>query len=137
MTPLKATTGWRQVTWGACADGSELNVGGVKFHEGVGVHAPSELVYAIDPAWTQFVAQVGVHGEAQQGSVVVEVLLDKIVVHRSPLLRGGEQPWAVAVPIEDGPHGRPRSITLRVTDGGDGGAYDLTDWGWPGFCEKE
>jgi alpha-L-fucosidase len=130
LTPLSAVTGWRQVTTDVSADGTPLNINGVTFDRGVGVHARAELVYALEPEYRQFVARVGIHGKGARGSVQVEAWVGKLRIHRSPVLRGGTGPWNIAVNLPadvDGP------LHLRVLDTGDGGAYDLTDFGDAGF----
>ena len=59
---------------------------------GVWVYIRAESVYAIQPEFKQFVARVGIHGKKERGSIQVEVWLDKLRVHRSPILCGGQGP---------------------------------------------
>lgn len=130
LAPVSAVTGWRQVTANSCADGTPLNINGVAFDKGMGVHSRAELVYSLKPEYKQFVARVGIHGKGARGSVQLEAWVGKLRVHRSPVLRGGIKPWNIAVdlPVDaEGP------LRLLVLDGGDGGSYDLADLGDAGF----
>jgi alpha-L-fucosidase len=130
LTPVSAVTGWRKVTADSSADGTPLNINGVTFDKGMGVHSRAELVYALKPGYKQFVARVGIHGKSARGSVQVEAWVGKLRVHRSPVLRGGTKPWNIAVDL---PPDADSPLRLLVLDAGDGGAYDLTDLGDAGF----
>ena len=130
LTPVSAVTGWRQVATDIAADRTPLNINGFAFDQGMGLHARGELVYALKPEYKQFVARVGIHGKAARGSVQVEAWVGDLRVHRSPVLRGGTKPWNMQLDLPDEVEG---PLRLLVLDAGDGGAYDLTDFGDAGF----
>jgi hypothetical protein len=127
---VSATTGWREVRRNGNAGGEPLRVGGRTYTKGMGVHAESELVYAIKAGYERFVARVGVDdSQAPDGSVIARVLADERLLDQSPLLRGGDASWPinVAIPPEAG------RLKLIVIDGGDSIAHDMTDWVDAGF----
>ena len=70
-------------------DGGPLTIGGVVYAKGLGVHAVSDVVYAVPSGCTSFTAQVGVDDEVGgNGSVVFEVWADGTKRVSSPRLTG-------------------------------------------------
>ncbi len=105
-------------------DGRTISLDGVPYARGLGVHAPSDVLYDLGGACTgQFIADVGVDDEARAGTVTFEVWLDGEQVFDSGLVHGGDLKKPIAVSI-DGAY----QLELVVTDGGDGAAYDHADW---------
>ncbi|MBN2449976.1 MAG: sulfatase-like hydrolase/transferase [Lentisphaeria bacterium] len=107
--------------------GEPLKIGGKIYARGYGVHAPSELVFALKPDFERFVACVGPDDE-RPGSMVFQVLLDGREVASSPLLTPRRH-HGFDIPIPPG----SREIRLRVTDGGNGSGSDHGDWVDAGF----
>ena len=108
-----------------------LKVGGKVFKRGVGVHAPSELVYAVQPNWARFVALVGLDDERPSGSVVFQVYADKQKVADTPVMTKGVL-WHLDVAIPPG----VKQLRLVVTDAGDGVGADHGDWLDAGFIDR-
>jgi NPCBM/NEW2 domain/Cellulase (glycosyl hydrolase family 5) len=146
--PLKAgflsDQGWSSVSngWGpverdasngeaVAGDGRPLSMGGILFRKGLGVHAPSTVVFSLDPTngCTRFSAVVGLDDEirrqSQYGSARFQIWMDGAQVWESGLLNGSGAPNTQAVDVAVS--GRS-TLELRVTDGGDGSAYDHADW---------
>jgi hypothetical protein len=68
------------------------------FKKGLGTHAKSEIVYALDGTMTQFRAEVGIDDEtAGAGHVSFQVVLDGAKVFDSGIVSGTMPPVAVAV----------------------------------------
>ncbi len=103
--------------------GEPLKVGGVQFARGMGVHAPSELVYAVQPDWARFVAVVGLDDERPSGSVVFQVFADQARLADTPVMTQGVV-WHLNVAIPEG----TKQLRLVVTDAGDGTGADHGDW---------
>jgi hypothetical protein len=109
-------------------DGQIMLIGGVACDRGWGVHARSELVFAIETVpGRRFVALVGVDDETKgRGDAEARVLLDGKEVWKSGPLKPGAPPKEVSVPLET-----TRQLTLVADFGPDGDdSGDHVDWGW-------
>jgi hypothetical protein len=121
---------------------TDLRIRGVKYAKGMGVHAPSELLYELKPEFIRFVALAGTDDsirdantgreQAMYPSVVFRAFLDGKLAAESPVMRVSQEPWRFNVEIPKG----SRTIALAATDAGDGNRHDLADWANAGFlCE--
>lgn len=132
LKPLKATVGWGgQAKPDRSIGRQPLSIAGTRYEKGMGVHAPSELVYGLEPGYDRFVAVVGIDDEEggdPRASVVFEVYADKKRLARSPVMRPAAV-WSVDTAIPAG----SRRLRLIVTDAGDGMACDHADWANAGF----
>jgi len=104
--------------------GRPLQLGGVRYGRGLGVHARSDLTYELAGGFKTFAATVGVDVEVgSAGSVVFRVLGDDKVLYESPVMRGGDDSREITVDV----HG---VLLLRLVvdfaDNGDLG--DHADW---------
>lgn len=133
LQPVKATTGG----WGPPVQkdgfygggGKPLRFLGKEYKKGMGVHAPSELVYEVRPEYKRFVALVGLDSNTSTfGSVVFEIYADEQPVAQTPVLRP-RQAWHFDLPIPPG----TQRLRLVVADGGDGHGFDQGDWLDAGF----
>ena len=116
-----------------------LRIRGVQYPKGLGVHAPSHVVYALRPDFERFVALAGIDDairdrqmgreQAMHQSIVCRVFLDGSLAAESPVMRISQEPWRFNVPIPKG----ARTLSLAVTDAGDGNRCDLADWVNAGF----
>ncbi|MEF2278521.1 NPCBM/NEW2 domain-containing protein [Deinococcus sp. YIM 134068] len=106
-------------------DGRALTVGGQVFSKGLGVHARSEVSYALDGACSVFTAQVGVDDEVgDRGAVVFQVWNGTATrLYDSGVVTGTEAARAVNVDVTG-----VGNLRLVVTDGGNGISYDHADW---------
>ena len=105
-----------------------------KYDKGIGVHAPSELVYECKDDYKRFVAVVGLDRDPRsrwgRSSVVFEVHADKLLLASSPLLKNKViTAWHFDVPVPPG----TKNVRLVVTDGGDGKHEDYANWVEAGF----
>lgn len=108
----------------AANDGKTLTIGSKTYTKGLGVHAASDIRYALAGACTTFAAEIGVDEEVgNQGSVAFQVWGDGVKLFDSGVLTG----TAAAVPISVDITGR-NELQLKVTDGGNGAGYDHADW---------
>jgi hypothetical protein len=140
LKPLKSATGFGTFGINRSCVGKPLALEGVVYADGLGVHAPSTVVYRIPQGATRFVATVGIDDEKrtdERSSIVFRVVGDVAemgeepeVLARSPVLRNnGHRVWHFDV----GLHQRLREIQLVVEDAGDGRAADHADWVNAGF----
>ena len=94
--------------------GAFLTLGGRFYDKGLYAHAPARHVFALDGKWKTFSAVVGLRdGAHAQGSAVFTVRGDGRELHRSRMLRVGEQE-SVSVDIAG-----VKKLTLE-TEGGEG-----------------
>jgi hypothetical protein len=128
---LRSSNGWgppevdRSNGERASNDGAPIRIGAAAFDHGIGAHAPSRIVVELDGRCSLFLADVGLDEEVgDRGSVVFEVWGDGERLAVSGIVRGPQ----VAVPIAADLEGVGR-MTLVVTPGGDGNAFDHADWG--------
>ena len=128
---LRSSNGWgppevdRSNGERASDDGGPIRIGATAFDHGIGAHAPSRIVVELDDRCSVFLADVGLDEEVgDRGSVVFEVWGDGEPLAVSGIVRGPQAP----VPIAADLRGVGR-MTLVVTPGGDGNAFDHADWG--------
>jgi len=106
-------------------DGGPLRIRGTTFDKGLGVHAFSEVTVDIGGAYERFTAQVGLDDEVTgPGSVAFEVIGDGAVLARTGVLTRADPAQPIDVDVTG-----VETLTLRVTDGGDGINFDHGDWG--------
>jgi glucose/arabinose dehydrogenase len=108
------------------ADGRSITLSGVAYPRGLGVHAPSDLLFSLNRACSgSFVADLGIDGEVgNNGSVVFQVFLDGVKAYDSGITRGGDIRKTVNISVAN-----KNELRLVVTDAGDGQGYDHADWG--------
>jgi hypothetical protein len=130
LTPVKATNGWNgDPRKDKSIQDNPLRMRGEEYKRGMGVHAPSELVYEMKPEWKRFVALVGVDDEQAGGSVRFNVLADGKPLISTPVLTPNDERFCVDVEIPAG----TKQVSLVVDDGGDGIGCDHADWVNAGF----
>jgi len=122
--------------------GQDLKVNRAVYQQGMGVHAPSELVYEIKPDYRRFVALAGADENlisvsngsnlAKYPSVLFKVFIDGSEAAASPVMRVQSPAWRFDVPIPE----RARMISLVVMDAGDGSREDFADWVNAGFIVR-
>jgi len=130
--PMRATVGWGdRPRKDLSIQDHPLAIAGKTYARGLGVHAVSEVVYALRPEYGRFVAVVGVDDEMHDytaASITFRVLADDALLGESPVLRLGDA-WAFDEPIPPG----AKLLRLVVTDAGDGINCDHADWAEAGF----
>lgn len=118
------TTGWSVAKANCDITGGPLRIHGRAFAEGVGTHATSKFRVKLEGQAKRFTAEVGVDDSADgQGSVEFIVIGDGKILWRSGVMKAGEPAKSVDVAL-----GGVNTLTLRVTDGGDGESNDHADW---------
>jgi beta-galactosidase len=116
----------------AAGDGASIALGGTSFAKGLGVSAPSLVIYRLAKGCTSFKATVGVDDATMgAGSVRFRVLGDDEVLFDSERMVGGDPPKDIDVSVA----GKVR-LKLLVTNGDDPAGQDPTSldrasWGDP------
>ena len=122
--------------------GTPLNMRGVTYEKGVGVHAPLQLLYGLKPEYERFVAVAGIDDQilshdfgmhvAHYPSVVFRVFIDGKLVEQSPTIRTWRT-WRFNLKIPPG----SSTISLVAMDAGNGRFHDIADWVDAGFVVKK
>jgi len=107
----------------AAGDGSTITLTGTPYAKGLGVHAASDVRFAISGC-SRFKADVGVDDEVGgNGSVVFEVYAGATKVYDSGTMTGSSATKQIDVAITGA-----TQLRLVVTGAGDGIDYDHGDW---------
>lgn len=121
--PMKKDTTW---------DGAPISFRGLVYERGIGMHANSEVTFAVPKAAVAFRAIIGLPDSVntcQPASTVFELLGDgRTQLYRSPPVRIGAPPTAIRADL-----GGSRTLTLVVSDGGDGIDCDHGTWAMAEF----
>jgi len=106
------------------ASGKPLVIGTRQFEKGLGMHARTELTFALDKQWDLLAATIGLDPEAgARGDCVFAVLADgePLFTRR---VRGSDPPQEIELPLT----GR-QQVTLRVEAGEGLDLADYANWG--------
>ena len=119
------TAGWGQARTNQSITQKPLGIGGTKFERGVGTHANSECVIALDGRAKVFSAKVGVDDNANsdQASLEFAVFGDGRELWKSGVCRWQQPARDCRVDLTG-----VKSLELLVTDAGDGTGFDHADW---------
>jgi fibronectin type 3 domain-containing protein len=105
-------------------DGTAIVLNGVTYSKGLGAHAPSEVVYALNGAYTNFQSDVGVDDhQTTLGSVIFQIFADGVKVFDSGVMGANSATQHINLNITG-----VNQLKLVVTDGGDGTGNDWADW---------
>ncbi|MFH9740914.1 NPCBM/NEW2 domain-containing protein [Streptomyces roseolus] len=130
---VSATNGWGPVERDrsngrkAAGDGTPISFGGATYAKGLGVHAPSEIVYHLGGTADRFTAVVGIDDfstkQSATGATKASVRGDGKVLFTSGKLTGAGGP----VPVDLDVRG-VRLLHLVVEDANGNTAFDHTSW---------
>lgn len=119
-----------------------LRLQGRIFNKGIGVHAPSQLLYKIKPEYKRFVALAGIDDQildhdsgmhvAHLPSVVFRIFIDGKLISESPVMRTGRV-WRFNIPIAI----HNSTISLATMDATDGRFQDIASWVDAGFTLRK
>lgn len=94
------------------------------YTKGLGVHANSEIRYALNGQYASFASDIGVDDEVGiSGSVTFEVWADGVKLYDSGAMTGASATKNVNVNLPG-----KQELRLIVRDNGDGNAKDHGDW---------
>jgi len=131
LTPIYAANGLgpveRDTTNGSSdpGDGKPITIRGTPFMKGLGLSAPSAIIYRLGQKCTSFSAQVGVDDSSTGGvgTVRFQVIVDGEVLFDSQNLDG----TMPAMPVNVDLTGK-RRLKLLVTNADDGSSLDRASW---------
>lgn len=133
---VSATNGWGPVEIDRSngrkegGDGTPIAFGGVTYAKGLGVHAPSEVVYHLDGRAARFTALVGIDDfstkQSAAGATRAVVRGDGRTLLTTPTLTGASGPTAIDLDVTG-----VRLLHLVVQDANANSAFDHTSWARP------
>lgn len=119
---IRGTTGHGEIRRNRSVDGKPLTIDGKVYAKGLGVHANSELVYALDGHYSGFTAVVGVDDEVDPiADLSFQVWLDNQKVWESGAMQKG-MAKPVALPLAG------RKELRLVVDSNGPSDWDHADW---------
>lgn len=107
---------------GTSVEGLPLLVGGKRYSDGIGSHAPGGATYLLDQKCVSIQGSVGVSDQSS-GSVEFSIWGDGKRLWKSGLCRHGEPAREFSVPLSG-----VRRVALLMSDGGDGMGGDHANW---------
>ena len=117
---IRASAGWGTAQNNASVEGKPLRIGTAEFTQGIGTHAPAEIVYALDGRYRWLTFYAGVSADmTEKGSVTVQVWTDGRKAFETDMMRMHEEPRYVSLPVAG-----VKELKLVGTDAGDGIAAD-------------
>jgi|GEM_PF-6248707 len=132
LKPLKVRVGYWSLgvgtfpaTEGGMVQGERIISHGIFFPNGLFAHAPSELVYDLDGAYTQFHAVINLKEMPCGNGAQFAIALDGREVFRSDVLRPESEPVEVSLDVSG-----TKRLILRTDDLGSN-ECDTTIWGDP------
>lgn len=140
LQAIKGSTGWKKIEVNRSVNGKPLSLDGKKYKTGLGVHAVSELLYAIPKGATRFTVTGGITDDIRSkgGSVVLRVEAGPDSSYLKDLATSGKlsatgkatHTFDIKLPAN------AEVIQLSVDDGSDGTTHDQVDWVNPTFHGK-
>ncbi|MEO7427635.1 MAG: NPCBM/NEW2 domain-containing protein [Fibrobacteria bacterium] len=104
--------------------GKAMRIGTKTYTKGLGAHAASRIVAPLNRNFDKFQADVGIDAEITSGgSAIFQVFGDGKKLFESPACKSG----SAALPVDVSVKGVD-TLTLVVTDNGDGTSNDNADW---------
>ncbi|MFD8634040.1 sulfatase-like hydrolase/transferase [Streptomyces sp. NPDC059533] len=114
----------------AAGDGTPIAFGGVTYAKGLGVHAPSEIVYHLGGRASRFTALVGIDDfstkQSSAGATRAVVRGDGRTLHTTATLTGAGGPARIDLDVTG-----VRLLHLVVEDANARTSYDHTSWAQP------
>jgi alpha-galactosidase len=131
LTPIYAANGLgpieRDLSNGGAdpGDGVPIKIGGTAYTKGLGMSAPSAVIYRLGGKCSRFTAQVGLDATSTGGAGTVrfQAFADGEMLFDSATMTG-----TASMPVDVGLIGK-RRLKLLVTNAEDGSALDRASWG--------
>lgn len=104
--------------------GTRLRAGGELYLKGVGMRSAARLTWQLDKAYRRFEAELAIDDQTRRrGSVVFRVFSGSREIHKSRVVRGGDEPLPISVDIRDV---RQLSLVVDYADRAD--VLDHANW---------
>lgn len=114
----------------------------VNYEKGIGVEAPSQLLYTIEPDYDRFVGLAGIdetiledengRHRAMYPSVIFRIYIDGNLTTESPIMRISQEPWRFDVKIPQD----SKKLSLVAIPSNDMARDNFVNWVNAGFIKK-
>lgn len=105
-------------------DGHTITLNGVTYAKGLGVHAPSQIVYNLNGQYSTFQTSMGLDDEVGNGgSVVFQIWVDNVKVYDSGTMFNSTATKSTSISVAGA-----QQLKLIVTNNGDNNDNDHADW---------
>lgn len=108
-------------------DGPPISLAGQEYEKGLGVHAPSDVVFHLAGVCDRFTSDVGIDdfsaNQSDNGSVVFQVWADDTAVYDSGVLTAASGPRSLDVSVAGA-----QRLRLVVGNAGNGNTHDHASW---------
>ncbi len=135
LKPVKSEFGFIESKMDYSVDGSPLTLASKDYEKGIGMHAPSSMVFAVPADVESFQAKVGLGPGAKgcQGKVAVFMVKDESgrVLFSTPPVRPDDPPIDIVIPVKG-----LREIALVSDEGGDDRDCDHMVWALTSFVRS-
>jgi dienelactone hydrolase len=119
----KVETFWRLMTDKSVEGKQQISVGGKTYKRGLGVHADSLLEFPLNGQYKSFHVVPG-PDDAHRGTIEMKIMVDgKTVFSSGKVSSPGYRAESLELPLSGA-----KTLTLLVTDGGDGPGGDHASW---------
>ena len=122
LAPVSVTQGWGTLRTNQSVWEKPMTIAGHRYVRGLGTHAPSRIVYALDAKFSRFQAWAGPDG-ATTPTVSFEVIVDGKSAWKSGNMTFGIPAQWVDLDVRNA-----KTLELLVGDGGNGLGGDHADW---------
>lgn len=105
--------------------GQTIQIGDQFYGRGLSMFGNSEISLRIPAGYAFFMAEIGIDKNApeESGSVIFMVISDGAILYESPVIRKNMPPILISVPVE-----HRKTLSLRVSNAGDGNSGDYANW---------
>ena len=101
----------------------KIKFAGREYSRGIGVHAYTKIIYALDGSFKTLRTQYALNEDALKGRVTVRILLDDKVVHEARDFPPGKLSAVLLIDL-----GNAKTLSLEAHPGGDTSTGDRTQW---------
>lgn len=125
---ISGRTGWGKIGHDRSCLNRPLRVDKQTFAKGIGVHAPSDLVYDLNGKWNRMTGLAGIDRSAGKGGMGTATCIFKIIGDGRELFNSGKQTGGDPPKPFDIDLSGIKQLKLMVEDAGDGRTSDHGDW---------
>ncbi len=122
LEPVSASQGWGKLEKNTSVWGKPMVIAGKSYLRGIGTHAPSKIVYALDGKYRRFQASAGADN-ATAPTITFEVRIDGRKCWESGLMKREDAAESLDLDVTNA-----KTLELVVGDGGNGIGANHADW---------
>lgn len=123
LNPFRQTQGWGTPQKGKSVENNTLQIGGKRYHFGIGAHAPSSMAFRLDGQYDSLFATIGLDDESACGDGAIWIVrADQKIIFQSETL-ASTMSQEIRIPVS-----QVQVLELETKEGPTT-LCDHTDWG--------